>query len=266
MDHITNRAITSAGLSNQTIIADIVVNNAWTWPHTWYSRFPILQEVSVPVLLHDQEDTLVWKTHDGMLNSFATDEVWQAIREHGNVVEWYHLVWSKYGIPRHSIHLWLVMRRRLKTQDRLKQWDVGGNVDLNLLQCPLCKGQPDSHGHLFFECSFSRKVWAMVLNEDDLPNLSPIWNDILDWLIPISKSNKVTSIVGRLVLAATSYFIWRERNNKIHSKPPKKYEDVVKIILDTVRLKLASIRFKRNVRAAKLMQIWKISSGSEIIS
>ena len=30
MDHITNRAITSAGLDNQTMIADVVVNNTWT--------------------------------------------------------------------------------------------------------------------------------------------------------------------------------------------------------------------------------------------
>lgn len=33
-------------------------------------------------------------------------------------MEWYQLVWSRYVIAHHAIHLWLVMRRRLKTQDR----------------------------------------------------------------------------------------------------------------------------------------------------
>nr|GEW21080.1 putative reverse transcriptase domain, reverse transcriptase zinc-binding domain protein [Tanacetum cinerariifolium]GEW21164.1 putative reverse transcriptase domain, reverse transcriptase zinc-binding domain protein [Tanacetum cinerariifolium] len=52
--------------------------------------------------------------------------------------------------------------RKLKTQDKLRQWDVGKSVDLNLLMCPLCKAVPDSHEHLFFECSFSSKVWKLV--------------------------------------------------------------------------------------------------------
>lgn len=102
------------------------------------------------------------------------------------------------------------MRRRLKTQDKLKQWDVDIGAELNLLQCPLCKGHRYSHEHLFFECPFSTKVWYIVLKEGDLPNISSIWDDAMDWILPISKSNKVTSIVGRLLLATSSYFIWQE--------------------------------------------------------
>ncbi|GJS27039.1 hypothetical protein Tco_0487659 [Tanacetum coccineum] len=40
--------------------------------------------------------------------------------------------------------------------------DVGVNTDLNLLLCALCDNQPDSHGHFFFECPFSLKVWSYV--------------------------------------------------------------------------------------------------------
>ena len=65
------------------------------------------------------------------------------------------------------------------------------------------------------------------------------------WLLPLSKSKTVTSIVGRLIVAATSYFLWRERNDRIHVKGDKKVEQVSKYVAD-VRLKLASIKFKKN--------------------
>nr|GEU40093.1 hypothetical protein [Tanacetum cinerariifolium] len=35
----------------------------------------------------------------------------------------------------------------LKTQDRLRQWDIGLSIDLNLLRCPLCDLVPDSQDH-----------------------------------------------------------------------------------------------------------------------
>ncbi|GJS25764.1 reverse transcriptase domain-containing protein [Tanacetum coccineum] len=86
-------------------------------------------------------------------------------------------VWFSCCIPKHVVHLWLVIRRRLKTQDTLRHWD---NMIYALVTCSLCETQPDSHDHLFFE---SRKT---------------------------SKS-----VIAKLVVAATSYFIWQERNGRL---------------------------------------------------
>ncbi|GJY45563.1 reverse transcriptase domain, reverse transcriptase zinc-binding domain protein [Tanacetum coccineum] len=173
-----------------------------------------------------------------------------------------NLVWSPYGIPRHAIHLWLVMKKRLKTQDQLRQWDVGNDVDLSLLRCPLCKSQQDSHEHLFFECAYSSSVWQNVLNVAGISGVSSQWEDIMLWLLPLSKSKTVTSIVGRLIVVATSYFLWHERNDRIHGKGDKKVEQVSKYVADLVRLKLASIKFKKNARVRKLMETWKLAFGA----
>ncbi|GJW39761.1 CCR4-NOT transcription complex subunit 9 [Tanacetum coccineum] len=51
-----------------------------------------------------------------------------------------------------------------------------------------------------------------------------------------------------------------ERNNRIYGKGERKYEDVTNMIVDVVRLKIASIKFKKNVRIQKLMRTWKISN------
>lgn len=113
--------------------------------------------------------------------------IWHAVRDRGLEVDWSHLVWSNYTIPRHATHLWLVMRRRLVTQDRLRQRHVGNEVDLTLLRCPLCKVQPDSHEHLFFESLFSAQVWNLVMDMAGMSVISMKWSDIVTWLLPIAK-------------------------------------------------------------------------------
>ncbi|GJS39442.1 reverse transcriptase domain, reverse transcriptase zinc-binding domain protein [Tanacetum coccineum] len=149
----------------------------------------------------------------GLVRSpFLTKNAWHTLRVRGNEVDWFKLVWSTYSIPRHAIHMWLVMRKRLLTQDRMRQWDVDSIIDLKLLWCPICKMQPDSHDHLFFECAYSSQ-------------------------------NNVDSIVGRLIVAASSYFIWQERNNRIHGKGDRRPELVTQIMVYIRRLKLASFHF-----------------------
>jgi hypothetical protein len=91
--------------------------------------------------------------------------------------------------------------------------------------------------------------------------VSSKWDDIILWILPISKHKSVQGIVARLLLAATSYFLWRERNFRVHGKVDQKVEQVARFILDSVRLKLAS-KFKRNARVGKLMETWKLAYGS----
>ncbi|GJW84627.1 hypothetical protein Tco_0157772 [Tanacetum coccineum] len=77
------------------------------------------------------------------------------------------------------------------------------------------------------------------------------WCEIMDWLLPISKQSNVLSIVGCLLVATVSYFIWQERNNRVHSKGERKHGELAKIIMDVTRLTLASIKFKKKARVKK---------------
>ncbi|GJU10875.1 reverse transcriptase domain, reverse transcriptase zinc-binding domain protein [Tanacetum coccineum] len=54
---------------------------------------------------------------------FSVATVWECIRSRGEEIDWYDLVWFSHNIPRHAIHLWFVIKRKLKTQDKLRQWD-----------------------------------------------------------------------------------------------------------------------------------------------
>ncbi|GJU27031.1 hypothetical protein Tco_1165652 [Tanacetum coccineum] len=146
----------------------------------------------------------------------------------------------------------------LKTQDLMRQWDIGINTDLNLLRCALCRTCPDSHAHLFFECPFSAKVWRYVRDLAAMDNVPPIMHDILLYLRPMANKRTVCSIFGKLILAASSYYIWLERNNRVFKNVKKTPEDIRDIIMVTVCLNLLTFCFKNTTMVNQLLSRWKM--------
>ncbi|GJX42952.1 reverse transcriptase domain, reverse transcriptase zinc-binding domain protein [Tanacetum coccineum] len=158
--------------------------------------------------------------------------------------------------------LWYTsISQKLKTQERLWQWDVGPSIDLNLLRCPLCDLVPDSHDHLFFECAFSSQVWSKVRVLCSMDSILPRLIDIITFISPISKGKTAVSNLSRLVLAATSYYIWLEKNGRLFKKKTSSSDQIVQVILSMVRLKLVTFMFKKmSTRSRLLLDQWKIPS------
>ncbi|GJX33496.1 retrotransposon protein, putative, ty1-copia subclass [Tanacetum coccineum] len=116
---------------------------------------------------------------------FFVKLAWESLRPRGDEVSWYKTVWFTHCIPQHAFHLWIVMRRCLKTQDMLRPWDVGPSVDISSLRCVFCQNHMDSHEHLFFECSFAAKIWSLVRVYAEMESVRPLLHDITNCTIPI---------------------------------------------------------------------------------
>nr|XP_043615902.1 uncharacterized protein LOC122587801 [Erigeron canadensis] len=116
---------------------------------------------------------------------------------------------------------------------------------------------PDSHAHFFFRCIYSTTVWTLF---KDMAGLGHVLNteDTTDYLIPISKGKSAKSVIGRLVHAAAVYFIWQERNNRMFTNNMRPPERLKELIVNTVRMRLASVRFKANRNVLQLLEIWKL--------
>ncbi|GJR76446.1 hypothetical protein Tco_0088811 [Tanacetum coccineum] len=141
----------------------------------------------VPMIQNDREDVIMWHDREGVLRPFSVACTWDTIRLRADV---------------------LVVNQKLKTHDRLRQWDVGPDIDLNLIRCPLCK--------------------------------------------------YVLSILSRIVLAATTYYLWNERNSRLFKKKVASEDQVVQVICHIVRLKLVSFKFKKvSARSRILIDRWK---------
>ncbi|GJW03669.1 reverse transcriptase domain, reverse transcriptase zinc-binding domain protein [Tanacetum coccineum] len=127
-DMLTIRDITRSGFSLADFVSDCISNGHWRWPPDWLDRISGLSSIPVPNLIFGFDDVCLWRDSQGNHKPFSVAYAWDFVRLRADVVDWYHLVWFPQCIPRHAFHLWLVAKQKLKTQDRLRQWDVGPSV------------------------------------------------------------------------------------------------------------------------------------------
>ncbi|XP_022899544.1 uncharacterized protein LOC111412911 [Olea europaea var. sylvestris] len=76
---------------------------------------------------------------------------------------------------------------------------------------------PRDLDHLFFACPFSERVWNALHVKCNLPWVQWSWLDSLSWMEQF-RGRSLSSIVIRLMFAASIYAIWRERNARIHGR------------------------------------------------
>ncbi|GKC13100.1 hypothetical protein Tco_1009882, partial [Tanacetum coccineum] len=63
----------------------------------------------------------------------------------------------------------------------------------------------------------------------------------------------------RIVVAATSYYIWMEKNGRLFKKKTSSPDQIIEVILSMVRLKLVTFKFKKmSTRSLLLLDQWKI--------
>ncbi|GJW42633.1 hypothetical protein Tco_0071432 [Tanacetum coccineum] len=194
---ISSRDIHGAGFNLSSKVNDLIVNNSWIWPIDWLVKYPVLNFIVVPPL-STSCDRMVWVDLSNTDVGFSVSNVWECIRPRSDSVGC-KVVWFSHQIPRHATHIWLVINRKLETQDKLRQWDVSSDTNLNMLQCPLCGTQPDTHDHLFFDCIFSSRVWEQLKHFTGFPSIPSDLNAIIDFISPLAKMRfKKTSNVQKM--------------------------------------------------------------------
>ncbi|GJR80293.1 putative RNA-directed DNA polymerase [Tanacetum coccineum] len=127
----------------------------------------------------------------GIMSEFSVSRAWETFRPCSIEVMWFRIMWFSHFIPRHSFHIWLVMRNSLKTQDKLRQWDV----------------------------------WKLVRHLAAMEMVKPVPHDIITYLQPMAHKRTTKSIFGKLILAASSYYVWLKRNNRLFKKSKRSPEE-----------------------------------------
>ncbi|GJU04192.1 hypothetical protein Tco_1114530 [Tanacetum coccineum] len=136
-----------------------------------------------------------------------------------------------YSIPKQSFMLWMAIQGKLMTCDRMAKW---GSYDMHELKI-LMQFQSNAN----------------------------VWGDIIDELAEKLNNNSIWSIVRRLCLASAVYAIWRERNNIIFRDEECSWEVTLKMICETVRLRLMGLNVK-NSKAVQLVAVkWNVTLNTK---
>ncbi|GKA25103.1 polypyrimidine tract-binding protein homolog 2 isoform X1 [Tanacetum coccineum] len=226
-DMLTVRNIVHSDFSLSDTVSDLISNGSWRRPHDWSSRFPNDVNIPVPDINNDLDDVIVWRDVQGVFQRFSVAGAWDSLWLRADVVDWYHVVWFPHYIPRHAIHIWLVIKEKLKTQDRLRQWDV----------------------------------WFQIRAFTGMSYVPPWLVDVLAFLIP-TKGSSVSNVISRIVLAAMTYCLWNERNSRLFKKKKSTAYQIVQLITSLVRMKLVTFKFKKMTTGSRLLlDQWKIPSS-----
>ncbi|KAJ9560832.1 hypothetical protein OSB04_005992 [Centaurea solstitialis] len=257
---ISKRDIYAARLSLDLRVCDMVVDGLWVWPIEIWIKYGNILQMYMPRLIANTWDKLRWKSRKGACVDFDVAAVWSDLFEDFNDFRWANLIWFSHGIPRHAFILWLAIKERLRTLDRLNCWGLIQNPI-----CVLCNDGVESHDHLFVDCCYVQEVWRCCEGLSGIEGLifscsgsHNSWMNVIGCLCnrPINKS--IWSVVQRLLLAAVVYFVWQERNYRLHQAKCRSAVLLARQIIELIKLKLLGLRVKNSVQVKKVAEIWNL--------
>ncbi|GJY92842.1 hypothetical protein Tco_0508624 [Tanacetum coccineum] len=102
------------------------------------------------------------------------------------------------------------------------------------------------------------KIWNHMKSYAGLSSSTPILSHIMAIITPITNRKSSRSIIAKLVMAASAYFIWQERNARLFKNSKRSVNQVIEVIFSSVRLKLLSCRFKKSKDGVYFAQLWSL--------
>lgn len=206
------------GLPRNSTVAEAVRDGDW-WISRSRSRNPIIQllreclpsSAIVNSLREAEDDCFLWKIGQRCaLDKFSSADTWNHLNPPGIKVDWSNSIWFKGRIPKHAFVAWVNMRHRLPTRDRMLSWGVTVPP-----LCLLCNVHDETRQYLFFDCPFAEEVWHYFTSR---AHVSPptTFEDGIRWLKNPCR-DKVVATILRIAYQAAMYFIWRERNSRLHN-------------------------------------------------
>ncbi|KAG7569624.1 Endonuclease/exonuclease/phosphatase superfamily [Arabidopsis thaliana x Arabidopsis arenosa] len=256
-ERLGDRGFIDLGISSDATVASVVVNH-----RSRRRRLPLLTSIDMEIAKIKEKgqnlghDIVLWKSSDNKFKPrFASSNTWQQIRHADQKVSWYKGVWFSDSIPKFSFLLWLAVRNRLSTGERMLAWNRAVNPS-----CVLCNAPMETLEHLFFACSYSSQIWKALTNQLLTRHYSlNLWEILSSLSTPTFKGT--ICYILRLVLQATVHSIWMERNRRRHGELSSSAEQLIKLIDRIVRNKISSVQLLGSRKLEDGLQICMEGGG-----
>ncbi|GKE24317.1 hypothetical protein Tco_1435829 [Tanacetum coccineum] len=107
-------------------------------------------------------------------------------------------------------------------------------------------------------------VWDQMKGLAGLSNVVGRYKDIADYIIPFAKRRSCKSVITKLVLSASTYYVWQERNARLFANKKRSTPQVIEAIVSFIRLKLLSCSFNKTKDGIEAAHLWKLPGTSLI--
>lgn len=145
-------------------------------------------------------------------------------------------MWFPHSTSKYSFLVWVAMKNRFQTCDRMQQWN--NTIDVT---CVLCKEAQETCQHLFFGCGYSGEILKEMVGGILKGDFTTDWGE----LIPIISNPRCSStevLLLRYTFQIVAHTIWRERNARRHGEEPNDEKLLTKLVDKIIRLKLLSVK------------------------
>ncbi|XP_020678500.1 uncharacterized protein LOC110096767 [Dendrobium catenatum] len=206
-------------------VKDIILDGMWHLPLSWPSD---ITAKICNIGIMDSTVCLGWKGDSHPVFKTFINHFYKDLDN----VDWSKYVWHRRHAIRFACYSWMALMGKLKTTDLLIHRGISANPS-----CSFCLGNNESHNHLFFSCDYTFLVLSLMLPDVGFfylrPNLFQVYEFF--WRKPnfSAKEKQFCS----LVISATVYFIWRERNQRKFSHTCSNPVAVKEIICNAIKKK-----------------------------
>ena len=210
--------ISEAASTKEDVVADFIHNATWNLPTSNHTLIMELREMVLPVTIH-QYDAITWA--DNQAKFVSTSLIWNSIRLSSNTVPWTSAVWHALSIPKCAFIFWLALKNRLLTKERMVRFGLGNDST-----CDFCHTDTETNAHLFSSCSFVTEILS-----DTSFSFTQDWNQYLSGEFLTGRQTMVWKNFSLLYLAVAVYYVWRERNERLHNAGHRRNAAVIKSLV-----------------------------------
>uniref|UniRef100_A0A1S3X9K7 Reverse transcriptase zinc-binding domain-containing protein n=1 Tax=Nicotiana tabacum TaxID=4097 RepID=A0A1S3X9K7_TOBAC len=109
------------------------------------------------------------ETDVAAMTKYSIKDIYGAYHGEFQKAPWRRMVCNNNGQPKWTFILFLALRRKLQTKERITSW-----ANLEDMDCVLCKQENEDIAHLLFECMYAKQVWSKLLAWQSIKR--EVWN------------------------------------------------------------------------------------------
>ncbi|KAL6645061.1 hypothetical protein ACP70R_016669 [Stipagrostis hirtigluma subsp. patula] len=248
-------------IRKQRTVADALLNHGWPSDiqgglsligmFEYFQLWDIIHEV----VLIEEEDNHVWRLDSS--GHFSSRSAYRAFFNGRMGFEPWKRLWKSWAPAKCKVFLWLAIRNRCWTADRLARRGLP-HPD----QCPLCDQADEDVQHILTSCVFARDFWFKILQKYGLQRCAPNQRESSFanwWRKAIKKVPKQQRKGLNSLIILGAWLLWKHRNSCVFNGATPNISDLMRAFDDELHLWCLA-----GARRLRSLDIWIEPEGKEL--